>query len=296
MLTPTTVGPVTRCAVIGHPVGHSLSPAIHRAAYAHLGLVWEYTAVDVAPGVVGDFVRGLDESWRGLSVTAPHKDDLVALGEPDDVVRLTGAANTWVRDSRAMGGAIVRNTDVPGYGVAFAAHGIQGLETAILIGNGATARSALVGLSRIGVRRVVVLARDPGRAHGLVALGEVLGVGVEPAQLGGEPPERADVLVSTVPAAGATPHAETLARTADVVFDSVYEPWPTPLAAAALANPGGLGGSGLSESGSGVLVLNGLDLLAGQAVEQVRWHTGEDVTFELLRGAAQDAITARNQT
>ena len=279
---PVTQGPVTHCAVIGHPVGHSLSPAIHRAAYAQLGLAWEYTAVDVAPGGVGDFVRGLDASWRGLSVTAPHKDDLVALGEPDDIVGLTGAANTWVRDSRAAGGAIVRNTDVPGYGVAFAAHGIAGLETAILVGNGATARSALVGLSRLGVRRVVVLARDPGRAQGLVALGEVLGVEVEPGQLGGEAPVRADVLVSTVPAIGATPHADTLAGVAEVVFDSVYDPWPTPLAAAAAQR--------------GVPVLNGLDLLAGQAVEQVRWHTGHEVDFDVLRTAAQDAITARNQT
>ncbi|MGJ6979296.1 shikimate dehydrogenase family protein [Aestuariimicrobium soli] len=288
MLTPNAGGDAasapTTCAVIGHPVGHSLSPAIHRAAYAEVGLDWHYEAVDVAPGQVADFVRGLEPHWRALSVTAPHKDDLVALGEPDDVVRLTGAANTWVRDAGARGGAIVRNTDVPGYGVAFAAHGLGDLSTATLVGNGATARSAMVGLARLGVRAVVVLARDPGRARGLVELGAELGVQVTPRALA-ELAEMAggassDLVVSTVPAVGATPYAELLAALAPVVFDSVYDPWPTPLAQAAAAR--------------GALVLNGLDLLAGQAVEQVRWHTGAEVTFALLRGAAQDAMTARN--
>ncbi|WP_245558877.1 shikimate dehydrogenase family protein [Aestuariimicrobium kwangyangense] len=272
---------LTRCAVIGHPVSHSLSPAIHRAAYAALGLDWEYSAVDVPPGGVAAFVNSLDDSWRGLSVTAPHKDDLVSLGEPDETVLLTGAANTWVRDPRAVGGAIVRNTDVPGYGVAFAAAGVTDLATATIVGNGATARSALVGLAQLGVREVVVVAREPARAAGLVALGERLGVGVSPIRLGGAV-RSSDVIVSTVPAAGATPHADRLAASAPVVFDSVYDPWPTPLATAAAR--------------LGSVVLNGLDLLAGQAVEQIRWHTGREVGFDLLRAAAQDAATARIQT
>jgi shikimate 5-dehydrogenase len=85
-----------RCAVIGHPVAHSLSPAIHRAAYQVLGLEWSYQAIDVEPGGLRAFIEGLDGSWRGLSVTMPHKADLVELGETDATVDMLGAANTWV--------------------------------------------------------------------------------------------------------------------------------------------------------------------------------------------------------
>ncbi|MEK6740223.1 MAG: shikimate dehydrogenase, partial [Actinomycetota bacterium] len=100
-----------RCAVVGHPAAHSLSPAIHRAAYQVLGLEWSYQAIDVEPGGLRAFVEGLDGSWRGLSVTMPHKADLVELGETDVTVDMLGAANTWVcRD----GTTIVRNTDVTG--------------------------------------------------------------------------------------------------------------------------------------------------------------------------------------
>lgn len=269
-----------RCAVVGHPVAHSLSPAMHRAAYEQLGLDWTYDAVDVEPGGLTRFVAGLDASWRALSITAPHKDDAVAFGEPDDVVELTGAANTWVRGVGSDGRDLVRNTDVPGYGVAFAAHGVRDVASALLVGNGATARSALVGLARLGVGRITVLARRPERAVDLVALAERLGVRAEVVRLGEVAPE-ADLLVSTVPAEGPAAHAEQLVGLAPVVFDSVYDPWPTPLAAAAERR--------------GRLVLNGLDLLAGQAVEQVRWMTGGQVGFELLRSAAQDAIGARGR-
>ena len=265
-----------RCAVVGHPVAHSLSPVLHRAAYSERGLDWQYEAIDVEPGGLASFVDRLGADWRGLSITAPHKDDAVALGEADEVVRLTGAANTWVR---TPDGPIVRNTDVPGYGVALSAHGVEDLRRAILIGNGATARSALVGLGRAGVREVVVLARRPERAIGLEALARELGITVDLLPLGQQMPSTADILVSTVPAAGPEPIADELASLAPVVFDSVYDPWPTPLAAAA--------------AGLGRLVLNGLDLLAGQAVEQIRWMTGEQVDFDLLRAAARDGMTAR---
>lgn len=261
--------------MVGHPVAHSLSPVMHRAAYRALGLDWSYEAIDIAPGGLARFAESLDERWRGLSITAPHKDDAVALGTTDSVVELTGAANTWVR---TPDGVIVRNTDVPGYGVAFAAHGIASAQRVALVGNGATARSALTGLVRLGARQVTVLARRPERAGTLLALAQRLGVACEVVRLG-DPVTRVDLLVSTVPAEGPAAHAEQLAGLAPVVFDSVYDPWPTPLARAAAER--------------GRLVLNGLDLLAGQAVEQVRWMTGGHVTFETLRAAAQDAIGAR---
>ncbi|WP_203566936.1 shikimate dehydrogenase [Aestuariimicrobium ganziense] len=272
-----------RCAVIGDPVHHSLSPALHLAAYRALGLDWHYQACHVTLAILPDFVTSLDESWRGLSCTMPHKEAIVAMGATDEVVDLVGVANTLVFDGRPAdpGTTLVRNTDVPGFGIALAAHGITSLGSATIVGNGATARSALVAAAGLGATRVDVLARDPQRAVGLVALGEQLGVDVTATGLGDEA-RSSDLVVSTVPVSGSGPHAEALVALAPVVFDSVYDPWPTPLAEAG--------------STTGRLVLNGLDLLAGQAVDQVRWMTGGTVTFELLRTAARDAIAARATT
>ncbi len=77
---------VRRCAVLGSPIEHSLSPAIHAAAYAHLGLDWTYERHEVVADGLAAFVAGLDESWRGLSCTMPLKEAVVRLGQPDDIV------------------------------------------------------------------------------------------------------------------------------------------------------------------------------------------------------------------
>ena len=84
-----------RCAVIGDPVEHSLSPAIHRAGYRSNGLDWSYEAIRVAPGTLPEFVASLtDPGWVGLSVTAPHKKDLLGLGEPDSISLMVQGGNT----------------------------------------------------------------------------------------------------------------------------------------------------------------------------------------------------------
>ncbi len=268
-----------RCAVVGHPVAHSLSPALHRAAYRSLGIDWTYDAVDVEPGGLAGFVSGLDpRQWRGLSVTMPHKPDLVALGAPDELVRLTGVANTLVLDA---GGDTVHNTDVQGFVRACRAHGLDALERLVIVGNGATAASVLVAGARMGARSVTVLARDPRRAEHLGRLAEVLGVTFD-ARAFGEPVGTCDLVASTVPAAALTAHAATLARSAMAVFDAVYDPWPTPLACAGHA--------------AGRVVVSGLDLLAGQGVDQVRLMTGGEVGFELLRSAGAAALLARGES
>ena len=267
------------CAVVGHPVAHSLSPALHRAAYRALGLDWTYEAVDVEPGGLAGFVAGLSrEVWRGLSVTMPHKPDLVPLGEPDDVVRRTGVANTLVLDP---GGDRVYNTDVPGFARACRAHEVTRAERMLLVGNGATAVSVLVAAAGMGLRELTVVAREPSRAGRLLGLAQALGVAATVRELGAGVPD-ADLLASTVPASALATHAAELAGRAEVVFDVVYDPWPTPLALAGEARGG--------------VVINGLDLLAGQAVDQVRLMTGGEVGFELLRSAGAAELRARGKT
>lgn len=271
MLSSLPGGP-RRCAVVGHPVQHSLSPAIHRAAYAELGLDWSYERIDIDPGGLPGFVAGLDETWRGLSVTMPHKPHAAVLGEPDEAVVLTGVANTVVLGPDEVQ---VHNTDVNGFRIALAAHGVQTVAHATLVGNGATARSALVALQRLGADEVVLVCREPARARGVEELAGRLGVALRVERLGTSLPET-QLLVSTVPTTGVAAHAADLVARAGVVFDSVYDPWPTPLGEAAQRG--------------GRMVLNGLDLLAGQAVDQVRWFTGHPVPFETARTSAQDAL------
>ena len=268
-----------RVVLIGHPVAHSLSPALHRAAYRELGLDWDYRAVDVQPGGVDGFMAGLDEGWRGLSVTMPHKQDILAHGNGDELVRLTGVANTWLPGEG--GGPQVRNTDVGGYQLAFADAGVDALDSAVVVGNGATATSAVVALRQMGVERVQLLARRPERA---VALRDfcrnTLGMLCQVAALASGSVMPADVLLSTVPSVGVVGLETELVASAQLVFDSVYDPWPTALAAAAAKR--------------GLPTLNGLDLLAGQAVEQVRLMTGGgEVGLALLRSAGQEALRAR---
>ncbi|MFZ1410361.1 MAG: shikimate dehydrogenase, partial [Micropruina sp.] len=127
-----------RCAVVGSPIGHSLSPVIHRAAYTALGLEWDYQAIELQPPEFGPFVDGLDEPWRGLSVTMPLKEEAARCGEPSDDVRLTGAANTVILEQQ---GRRVYNTDIAGFGEALASAGIPAGLPALIVGNGATARS-----------------------------------------------------------------------------------------------------------------------------------------------------------
>ena len=101
-----------RCAVLGSPIAHSLSPVLHRAAYAHLGLDWTYDAVEVGSPGLQAFVESLDESWRGLSLTMPLKRAVVPLVDSlDEWAQLAGAANTLLLEN---GRRLGFNTDVPG--------------------------------------------------------------------------------------------------------------------------------------------------------------------------------------
>lgn len=264
-----------RCAVIGDPAAHSLSPAIHRAGYAANGMDWTYDAVTVTPDALDGFLTAVlaDPEWAGLSVTAPHKEALLAYGEPDHVARLVGGGNTLVKGEQVT----VHNTDVPGFVRAWRHHGLGVIKRAAIVGNGATARSLIVALAGLEVAEVIVLARRPERAASLVELGTALGINVEAVPIDTELPEL-DLLASTVPTAATQPHAARWAKTAKVLFDAVYNPWPTPLASAAAPDQ---------------VVITGLDLLAGQAVDQFYLMTGREVTFADCLSAAEAELRRR---
>ncbi len=259
-----------RCAVIGHPAAHSLSPALHRAAYATLGLSdWSYEAIDVEPGHLDEFWATLDSSWVGLSVTMPFKSEIIAHGSPEPLVTELNAANTIIFGSSGERPGPPEsnrcyNTDVPGMTGALAHRGLTSATTAILVGAGATARSGLAALSRIGVNRVEVVARSAERAH--ASLDEVAaryGIDLDVTgwdRLGGLGTDRADLLLSTAPVEFTDAEAAQIVRCAPVVFDVFYEQYPSALSRAAAS--------------AGRVSVDGIDLLVFQGIGQVRLMTG----------------------
>ena len=268
-----------RAAVLGMPIEHSLSPVLHTAAYAELGLSgWDYGRYAVDEAGLPGFVAGLGPEWVGLSLTMPLKR--VALEVADEVTPDTaaiGAANTLVRRDA---GWLATNTDVVGIEQALRAVGVTAVESAVVVGAGGTAQAALAALRGLGETAPTVLVRDPARAGALRDTAERLGV--TPRIVGGFPSTPlppADVVISTVPAGAADVLADVAWDPATVLLDVIYAPWPTAPAAAAAA--------------AGCRVAGGLEVLLHQAVGQVELMTGLPGPTEAMAAALAAAAGDR---
>lgn len=272
----------TRCAVLGSPIAHSLSPVLHRAAYAELGLDWQYTAHEVSEAELPAFLAGLDETWRGLSLTMPLKRAVVPLlDELSDRAAQAQAVNTVILEPGRRTG---HNTDIPGAVAAVRERTDLPLPTAVIVGGGATASSTLLALADLGCTSVRVVVRDTSRVeetleaagrHPARPMVEVLTFREAAASAEALRPA---IVVSTVPAEAQGEAVLRLARTAPVVFDVLYDPWPTPLAALAATER--------------KIFVSGLDLLAHQAALQVTLMTGaEEPPLEAMRAAGLAALT-----
>lgn len=267
-------------AVLGSPIAHSLSPVLHRAAYDALGLSdWTYRAVECTAADLASTLRALDaEGLAGASLTMPLKRDVLPLlAKVERLAADVGAANTVVFGGVA-GEWWGANTDVPGIVDALRDAGVVRPAAFTILGAGATAASAIAAAAALSVPEVVIVARRPEAAEALETVGHRLMVAVrsvpwkEPADALSAP-----VVVSTVPA-GVT---DELAPPADpgLLFDVVYAPWPTALAAA--------------WTRAGGQVVGGLELLVAQAGEQVRLMTGHEAPVAAMRAAGEAALRAR---
>ena len=277
--------PARRAAVLGHPIGHSKSPALHRAAYASLGFDCSYEAIDLTEQQVPDFIAGLRAAgpagpdWVGLSVTMPLKAALVPqMDEVSDLVRRLGVLNTVVvsRGEPGAGPGAVRlsghNTDVAGIVGALRHAGARAGGNAVILGGGGTAAAAVAALAGLGAASVTICLRQPAKAVQLVELaaGFALPCQVLPLQDAAGCLEAADLVVSTLPPRAADPVAAQLAlddggsarpaQAGRVLLDVAYDPWPSRIAAV--------------WQGRGGTIVAGIEMLIYQAVEQVRLFSG----------------------
>ncbi|QCB93649.1 shikimate dehydrogenase [Cellulomonas shaoxiangyii] len=278
-----TVAHVRRCAVLGHPVGHSLSPVLHGAAYAALGLDgWRYEVHDVTEETLPAFLADLDASWAGLSLTMPLKHAVLGLlDHVEPLAQVVGAVNTVLPQGegprRVLTGA---NTDVHGIVAALGEAGVTGgVRRAAVLGAGATAASTLAALAQLGCTTPTVHLRSAGRAGALLRAAHRMGVEPVLRPLDAASPEvaAADVVVSTLPAHAPDALAAALAAPVrGVLLDVVYDPRPTALAQA--------------WERAGGRTVGGERMLLHQAAEQVRLMTGRVAPVAAMDAALQAVL------
>lgn len=276
--------PSRRAGVLGHPIDHSLSPVLHRAAYAALGLDWDYQAFDVTEEALPGFMDDVDSTWAGLSLTMPLKVAAVPLVDfLEPMAKLLGLINTVVVQysgkTRTLVGA---NTDVYGIVAALKEREVTSAGPAVVLGGGATATSALAALGQLGTHAAVVAVRDRSRAAPLMRAATKMGVSVRVIPLEEAPRfmEECTTVISTIPDAASAPLASQVGALPpqSVVVDVTYHPLVSEL--------------GHSWERKGGIRVGGERMLLHQAAEQVRLMTGLDAPLEQMDKALQAAISA----
>ncbi|MEU6094879.1 shikimate dehydrogenase [Streptomyces sp. NPDC047079] len=270
-----------RAAVLGSPIAHSLSPVLHRTAYQELGLKdWSYDRFEIDEESLPGFFADLGPDWAGLSLTMPLKRAVIPLLDSvSDTAACVEAVNTVVftADGRRVGD----NTDIPGMVAALRERGVEQVDSAAILGAGATASSALAALARVCTGEVVAYVRSEARATEMRRWGERIGVEVRTADWSdADRALSAPLVIATTPAGTTDALAAAVPERPATLFDVLYDPWPTNLAA--------------RWSAYGGAVVSGLDLLVHQAVLQVERMTGRSpAPLDAMRKAGEHALAAR---
>ncbi|MBS4875867.1 MAG: shikimate dehydrogenase [Actinomyces sp.] len=279
---------MTWAAVIGSPIEHSLSPVIHRAAWAQIGIDgWEYRRLEQDADSLPRFIGGLGGDCAGLSVTMPCKQAVMPLLDAiDPLASAVGAVNTVVPSSGILAGF---NTDVTGIASAIRRACSQAdrvLPTsAVVLGARATASSALAALGELGIVTSTVAARRFGGPGSVVAASSRLGVSIDQVLWTDRDAvlravSGADLVISTLPAGVADPLAEHMTvREGQILLDVIYSPRETALRSAFERNGG--------------IVAEGTDMLIFQAAAQVQLMTGRAPKTDVMRGALEAELARR---
>lgn len=279
--TVSSGDPVTavhRAGVLGLPIGHSLSPTLYRAGFEALGLTdWNFDALECDAARLPGLVGGLGPEWSGLAITMPGKEAAAQVAAARSArVELLGVANTLLQQG---GRWRAENTDVDGVAGALTAAGVPAEGPVLVIGGGGTARAVVAALAEMHwAGPLILVGRRPESTVVAAGLASKLGLTVTQTRMTAEhvaalAPTVA-LAVSTVPAGAADPLAETLAAV-PTLFDVIYHPWPTPLAAAGVASR---------------RTVTGLDMLLHQALRQFRLVTGTPAPAQAMRQALRAAV------
>jgi shikimate dehydrogenase len=293
-------GATALVGVLGDPVRHSLSPAMHNAALRELGLNWVYLALPTPPAHLQGVLEALEAvDCRGLNITLPHKQAVARLAaERSPLADQVGAANTLVR--QPAGGWFATNTDVEGFLAPLREEAPP--RRALVLGCGGSARAVIAALARLGVGAIGVAGRRPEARTALVASCRSWAPGLEAVAWNDPEPGEAeplhpwlaaaDLVVNTTPvgmASGTDPAAALRSplaepelgalRPAATVYDLIYTPRPTALLRQAAAR--------------GCRALDGLEMLVQQGAAALRlWSAIEDIPVEAMRAAAREALGA----
>jgi shikimate dehydrogenase len=266
--TSRTVG------IIGWPVAHSLSPVIHNAAFAAMEMDWVYVPLPVEPERLRPALEGLRGlGFAGANVTMPHKTTSAAIVDTlSDDARAVNAVNTIVVEGEVLAG---HNTDVGGFDrflrrdAGFDPAG----RSALIYGVGGAGRACALALARAGLRRLVVAAREPGRAAELVAIVRRIGLDTTVVSLPAAGEEPADLVVNATPLGSGGEELPTPPLgPGSLVVDLLYEPAVTPLQTSARA--------------AGATAFGGLGLLLHQAALSFELWTGQQPPLDLMSAAA----------
>jgi shikimate dehydrogenase len=265
-----------KAAVLGFPVSHSLSPVLHNAAYRALGLEHTYLAIETAELELESFLKSVDENWLGVSLTMPLKEVAFNFADSwDEIASLTGAINTLVFGSEIR----AFNTDVLGLIDAVIESQTDAIETGVIVGSGATARSALLALYKLGASQINCVARNESDVARLTKMANDVGVSFKHTQLSDSNWLAAEVVINTTPIGVMDKSAREVNSPSGLLLDVVYNPWPSQLAA--------------SWAVTGGNIASGLSMLLHQAGHQVTLMTGKPAPLIQMRDALNAELLTR---
>lgn len=268
-----------KAAVLGSPIVHSLSPLLHELAYRELGILGEYSKIQVRSGELATFLASLDASWTGFSLTMPLKEEIInCVAEVSPLSKKIRSANTLYRTSDDWQAT---TTDVSGFTHSLQSHSVKLEGNVLIIGAGATARSAAAACDGWS-SQITIMARSSRGADEIFK-------SVDSSEMNfvswgdEESIHKAHLIISTTPEGATDSLIEAFpTKPESIFFDVLYKPWPTQALLSWRENSG--------------YVIDGLDLLIHQAISQVEIFTASPIDrssmAQLMRKAALEALSS----